>query len=103
MPPRWWSGRMEEGGQGRDVRGPGVPRYGSEAQAWVVAFKGPTRGLQVVILYIFPKGGKVHSPTLIYRRYLGFNPQLQNQVLDTYELSKTFDFTPSVVFKVVFC
>jgi hypothetical protein len=44
---------------------------------------------------------KVHSTTLIYRRYLSFNPQPQNQVLDTYELSKPSALPPSAVSEVV--
>jgi hypothetical protein len=39
-------------------------------------------------------GYKVHSTTLIYRRCLDFNPQPQNQVLDTYKLSKSSDLPP---------
>jgi hypothetical protein len=37
---------------------------------------------------------KVYSTTLIYRRCLVFNPQPQNQVLDTHELFKPDKLTP---------
>jgi hypothetical protein len=42
---------------------------------------------------------KVHSTTLIYRRNLSFNPQPQNQVFITHELSKLSNLHPSTVFK----
>jgi hypothetical protein len=37
---------------------------------------------------------KVNSTALICRRCLSFNPQPQNQTLDTYELSKPSAFFP---------
>jgi hypothetical protein len=45
---------------------------------------------------------KVHSTTLVYKRCLSFNPQPQNQVFGTHELSKPSDLHPSVVFAVFF-
>jgi hypothetical protein len=45
---------------------------------------------------------KVHSATLIYIRWLSFNPQPQNQVLHTHKLSKPSNLSPSVDFEVVF-
>jgi hypothetical protein len=39
---------------------------------------------------------KVHSITLIYGRDLSFNPQPQNQVLDTCKLTKPFSLHPAV-------
>jgi hypothetical protein len=43
---------------------------------------------------------KVHATTLIYRRYLDFNIQPQNQVFNTHELWKPSNLHPSVVFGV---
>jgi hypothetical protein len=45
---------------------------------------------------------KVHSATLIYKRWLSFNHQPQNQVLHTHKLSKPSYLSPSVHFEVVF-
>jgi hypothetical protein len=42
---------------------------------------------------------KVHSTTLIYRRNLSFNPQPQNQVFNTHELSKSSNLHPLAVFR----
>jgi hypothetical protein len=42
---------------------------------------------------------KVYSITLIYGLDLSFNPQPQNQVLDTCKLTKPFSLHPSAVFR----
>jgi hypothetical protein len=42
---------------------------------------------------------KVHYTTLIYRRNLSFNPQPQNQVFSTHELSKPSNLHPLAVFR----